>query len=134
MLRRVDKHFTPTQKNGSKLAYSNRILTPLSYDYRLTANIWILKVQTTLLGFQKHLEVYSPCLRLMIDKSRWDASREVGFIAAKAKIQEQCLWVVVPQVEFVLHTANTSQSSITHMAPFGCVRACNVESNLSDPE
>lgn len=75
---------------------------------RLTADIWIVKVQPVLLGLQEHLEVYSPRLRLMIDESSRDASREIRFITAKAQIQEQLLRVIIPQVEYVHHTANRS--------------------------
>lgn len=71
----------------------------------LTADIWVLQVQPVLLGLQKHLEVYSSCLRLIIDESSWDASGKVRFITAKAQVQQKLLWVVIPQVEYVHHSA-----------------------------
>ena len=80
---------------------------------RLTADIWILKVQPVLLCLQEHLEVYSPRLRLMIDESSWNASREVRFITAKAQIQEHLLRVIIPQVEYVHHTANNRRANGT---------------------
>ncbi|TNN61133.1 Mucin-19 [Liparis tanakae] len=58
-------------------------------------------VQSALLGFQKHLDVYSSGLRLMIDESSRDASRKVGFVTAKAQVQEQLLryWLKVDEEE-----------------------------------
>lgn len=80
-------------------------------NVRLTADIWILQVQPVLLGFQKHLEIYSFRLRLMINESSRDASREVGFITAKAQVQENLLRIIIPQVEYVHHTANRRRTN-----------------------
>lgn len=79
---------------------------------RLTADIRILKVQPVLLGLQKNLEVYSFCLGLMVDESSWDASREVRFVTAKAQVQENLFGVIIPQVEYVHHTANRGEGSL----------------------
>lgn len=67
------------------------------------AHIWVLQVQSVFLGLQEHLEVYSSGLGLMVDESGRDASGDVRLIAAEAQIQQNLLWVVVPQVEDVHH-------------------------------
>lgn len=78
---------------------------------RLTADIRILEVQPVLLGLQKNLEVNSFCLGLMVDESSWDTSREVRFVTAKAQVQENLFRVIIPQVEYVHHTAKRGEGA-----------------------
>lgn len=72
----------------------------------LTTNIWVLQVNPIPLGVQKHLQVDSSGLRLVIDEAGWNASRQVRLIAAEPQFQENLLRVIFPKVKYVHHTGD----------------------------
>lgn len=80
-----------------KAKYSYNKSTLSFMNDKLTANIWIFKVQPTLLSLQKHVEAYSSGLRLMVDESGWDASWQVRFITTKSQFQKNLLRIIVPK-------------------------------------
>lgn len=104
---------------------------------RLTADVRVLQVQPVPLGLQEHLQAHPICLRLEVDKTRWNSCREIGLIAAEAQFQEERLRVVVPQVMHVHGAAADwlkSHAAAAAAAQRWQVCACAAVSHLTAPK